>query len=190
MVRSFQRGRDVRPEVLARVLDAARRAPSAGKTQALELLVLTDEADRVRFWDLSFPDGNDRVLFRWRGLFDAPVIVIPVVEANAYAQRYSETDKVAAAGLDVVAGWPVPYWFVDGGMAVQNMLLTAVDEGLGALFFGLFEREAVTLHGFGVPASRRALGVLALGHPLLDEPGRSSRRPRRTLDEITHRGAW
>ena len=190
MVRSFQRGRAVEPDVLDQVLDAARRVPSAGNTQGVDLLVLDDEDDRVRFWDASFPDGNRRVLFRWQGLFDAPVIVVPVVEPGAYARRYSETDKVSTSGLDEVDGWPVPYWFVDGGMAVQNVLLAAVGAGLGALFFGLFEREAATLYAFGVPASHRALGAIALGHPAPDAPGRSAGRPRRPLADVVHRGSW
>ncbi|MEA3019833.1 MAG: hypothetical protein QOI47_1357 [Actinomycetota bacterium] len=189
MARSFEPGRAVHPDVVDRVLDAGRRAPSAGKTQALELLVLTDDADRARFWHLSFPDSDARAAFRWQGLFDAPVLVVPVVEADAYTLRYSELDK-APSTRGRVDGWPVPYWWVDGGMAVQNMLLTAVDEGLGALFFGLFEREAATLHAFGVPAGRRALGVVALGHPRPTDPGRSERRPRRSLGEIAHRGTW
>lgn len=184
MVRRFEPGRDVVPDVLTRVLAAATRAPSAGNTQAVELLVLEDEADRVRFWDVSFPDGSARVLFRWQGLFDAPVIVVPVVEAGRYKRRYAEADKATRTD------WPVPYWWVDGGMAVENLLLSAVDEGLGALFFGLFEREAATLHAFGVPASRSALGVVALGHPLPDEPGRSAGRPRRGVADVVHRGSW
>jgi nitroreductase len=193
MVRAFERGRDVAPDVVDRVLDAGRRAPSAGKTQALELLVLTDDVDRARFWDVSFPDADARAAFGWQGLFDAPVLVVPVVEAGAYARRYAEPDKAASRLGDVhgdVDAWPVPYWWVDGGMAVQSMLLVAVDEGLGAVFFGLFDREVATLQAFGVPADRRALGVVALGHPAPSEPGRSERRIRRSLGEIAHRGTW
>jgi nitroreductase len=75
-------------------------------------------------------------------------------------------------------------------MAVQNLLLAAVDEGLGALLFGVFEHERAVLAAFGVPEGRRALGVIALGHPAPDEPGASARRPRRSLAEVTHRGRW
>jgi nitroreductase len=65
-----------------------------------------------------------------------------------------------------------------------------VDDGLGALLFGLFAHEAAVLAAFGVPAGRRALGTVALGHPAPDEPGRSADRPRRPLADIVHRGRW
>ena len=36
----------------------------------------------------------------------------------------------------------------------------------------------------GIPEGWRALGTIALGHPAPDEPGRSAKRPRRTVDEV------
>lgn len=188
MVRAF-RPDAVEPDVLGRVLDAARRAPSAGFTQGLDLLVLQGLEQSGRCWDLTFPDAAARAAFRWQGLFAAPVLVIPVVDPAAYADRYGESDK-AASGLDGVGAWSVPYWWVDGGAAVENLLLATVDEGLGALFFGLFEHERDVLDAFGVPDGRRALGAVAVGHPAPDEPGRSSTRPRRPLDDVVHRGRW
>jgi nitroreductase len=185
MVRGF-RPEAVDPDALSRVLDLARRAPSAGNVQGVDLVVLTGPEETERYWAITLPDRSG---FRWQGLLDAPVLVIPVVSASAYAARYSEPDK-AAAGLGEVDAWPVPYWWVDGGMAVQNLLLGCVDEGLGACFFGLFGHERAVLDAFGVPDDRRALGVVALGHPAADEPGRSAARPRRPLDEVVHRGRW
>jgi nitroreductase len=183
MVRAFER-RPIDPAVLDRVLDAARRAPSAGNSQGLELLVIDDPE---AYWAMTFP--GDRAGFRWQGLFDAPVLIVPVVDPEAYARRYAEPDKVAT-GLGHVDAWSVPYWWVDGGMGVQNLLLAAVDAGLGALLFGLFEHEPAVLAAYGVPAGHRALGVVALGHPAPDEPGRSAARPRRPAEEAVHRGRW
>lgn len=183
MVRAFER-RAIDADVLDRVLDAARRVPSAGNSQGVDLLVI-DEPER--YWSMTF--AGDRSGFRWQGLFDAPILVVPVVDPEAYTRRYSEPDK-AATGLGDVDAWIVPYWWVDGGMAVQNLLLAAVDEGLGALLFGIFEHEPAVLAAFGVPPGRRALGVVALGHPRPDEPGQSASRRRRTLEETVHRGSW
>ena len=188
MVRAY-RADPVDPAELERVLDAARRAPSAGSAQPLDLLVLEGRAQTERYWALTFPDPAARAGFRWQGLFAAPVLVVPVVDPGAYASRYGEPDK-AATGLGELDAWPVPYWWVDGGAAVENLLLAAVDEGLGALLFGLFASEAAVLASFGVPPGRRALGTVALGHPAPDEPGRSSTRPRRPLAEVVHRGRW
>jgi nitroreductase len=122
-------------------------------------------------------------------MFDAPVVVVPLIEPEAYARRYSMPDK-AGTGLDSLDAWPAPYWWIDGGAAVMNMLLAAVDEGLGALFFGLFVHEDEILRAFGVPDGHRALGAITIGHPVPDTPGVSSGRRRRTLAEVTHRGRW
>jgi len=188
MVRAYDR-RPVEPEVLDRVLDAARWAPSAGNSQPVDLLVLTEADDLARFWDLSFPIADTRAEFRWQRLFDAPVVVIPLVEPGAYTRRYSQPDKIAA-GLDSLDAWPAPYWWIDGGAAVQNLLTAAYAEGLGSLLFGLFVHGPEILRAFGVPDGREALGAISMGHPLPEEPGRSSALPKRTLDEITHRGRW
>jgi nitroreductase len=185
MVRNFT-AEAVDEAVLARVLDAARRAPAAGNTQALDLVVLTGAEETARYWSITRPDPSG---FRWPGLLAAPVLVIPVVSAAAYAERYAEDDK-RAAGLGAVDAWPVPYWWVDGGMAVENLLLAGVAEGLGACFFGQFGHEPAVLAALGVPEGRRALGTVALGHPADDEPGRSAGRPRRAATDVVHRGRW
>lgn len=194
MVRAFD-GRPVAPEVLDRVLDAARRGPSAGFTQGLDLLVLNGAGQTERYWDLAFPDLDARARFRWQGLFAAPVLVVMLTSPAAYAERYAEADKAEAdksvgAGLGSgPAAWSVPWWWVDGGMAAMLALLAATDEGLGALLFTLEHADTV-LPGFGVPSDRQGLATIALGHPAPDRPGRSARRPRRPSHDVVHRGQW
>ena len=180
MVRNFT-PEPVADDALARVLAAGLRAPSAGNSQGLDLLVIDEPA---RYWAITLSDPS---AFRWQGLLRAPVLVVPVVDPAAYGARYAESDK-AATGLGSVDAWSVPYWWVDGGMAVENLLLACVAEGLGACFFGLFDHERAVLDAFGVPGDRRALGTVALGHPAPDEPGRSASRPRRS--DAVHRGRW
>jgi nitroreductase len=189
MVRAFQPGRPVAADALERILDAGRRAPSAGHAQGLDLVVLTGAAETGSYWARTFPEPGRRARFAWPGLFDAPVLVVPVVSVAAYTARYGEADK-AALGLGSEAAWGVPYWWVDGGMAVALLLLAALDEGLGACFFGLFDHEAAVLADLGVPPGRRALGTVAVGHPAPDRPGASATRPRRPLEEVVHRGRW
>jgi nitroreductase len=187
MVRNFA-PQPVDPDVLDRLLDLARRAPSAGNTQGCEFVVLEGPDETARFWDVTFP-AERRRSFRWPGLFGAPVIVVPVVSRALYLDRYREPDK-AAAGLGDPTRWPVPYWFIDGGMATMTLLHAAVDAGLGALFFGIFAHEDALLSALGVPDEWRALGAVAIGHPRDDEPGRSATRGRRPLEQVVHRGGW
>jgi nitroreductase len=187
MVRAFAR-QPVSRQLVDELLDLARRAPSAGNTQPWHFVVL--EGDQTaRLWDVTLPAPR-RESFAWSGLLDAPVLVVPVVDPAAYAARYAEDDKRLTGLGEGPAAWPVPYWWVDGGMAVHGLLLAAVDAGLGALFYSLFDREAAVLAALGVPEGYRALGSVALGWPAPDEPGRSAGRPRPPLDDVVHRGGW
>ncbi len=188
MVRAFT-DVPVDATVVDGLIDLARRAPSAGNTQGLAWVVLGGPAETARYWDVALPPHR-RAGFRWPGLLDAPVLAVALVRPGAWVERYGEPDK-AATGLGAGAdSWPVPYWWIDGGMAVEHLLLGAVDAGLGACFFGLFDHEAAVLEALGVPPGWRALGTVALGHPGPDEPGSSARRPRTELAEVVHRGRW
>jgi nitroreductase len=78
----------------------------------------------------------------------------------------------------------VPYWWVDAGTVIQNLLLLAVDDGLGACLFGLFDHEPAVADEFGLDPGLRLVATVALGRPLPDQPGRSAKRPRPPLDEV------
>ena len=186
MVRAFD-ARPVDPEVLERVLDTARRAPSAGNAQGWVFVVLEGE-DTRKFWDVTLPEER-RETFRWQHLLDAPVVILPLASREAYLTRYSEPDKIST-GLADPTRWPVPYWQIDTAFATMLLLLAVEDEGLGALFFGVFRNGEKLLAHLDVPGGYELIGAVALGHPLDDEPGRSGERPRRSLEEIVHRGGW
>lgn len=188
MVRAFTAD-PVAPDVLDRLCDQARRAPSAGNAQGVDLLVLAGPAEVGAYWDVTLPESR-RAGFRWPGLVTAPALVLVITDPDAYVDRYSEADKAATGLGEGTGAWPVPYWWVDAGAAVEHLLLGAVDAGLGACLFGVFEHEAAVRSAFGVPDDRRIVGTIALGHPASDEPGRSANRPRRPLDEVVHRGRW
>lgn len=192
MVREFDPGRPVPPEVLARVLDHARRGPSAGFSQGTDLLVLTRPEDRDRWWAATVP-GRQEPGFtpdRWlRGVSTAPCLVVLLASPGAYLARYAEPDK-GRTDPDPSA-WPVPWWDVDTGMAALLALLTAVDEGLGALLFGVpGDRRDQVRTAFGIPPDRRPVGVVALGYAVPRPPGGSSRRRRRPLSEVVHDGRF
>jgi nitroreductase len=186
MVRAFT-AEPVDDHLVDELLDTARRAPSAGNTQPWELLVLTGGGVQ-RYWQTTL--GERRVSFSWQGLLRAPVLVIPYVRPDAYAERYAEPDKVSTGLGSGPGAWPVPYWWVDGGALVQNLLLAVTSAGLGACFFGQFEHEDPVRRAFSVPPDRRALGTVALGHAAPDAPGASTHRPRRPLGSVVHRGGW
>jgi nitroreductase len=187
MVRAFLPDA-IPPEVLARVLQPAARAPSAGNAQAVSLVVLHGGRERD-YWDTTLPPPR-RKGFPWPGLLDAPALVVVVVDPDAYLDRYGEPDK-RATGLGAAGeAWPQPMWFVDAGMAVHALLLAAVDEGLGACFFGVFDHEAAVRALLGAPERVRVAGTVALGRAdaTRDRPSRSAARPRR--DDVVRFGRF
>jgi nitroreductase len=190
MTRAFT-SEPVPADLLDGILRSALRAPSAGNTQGVDLLVLHGADETARYWDVTLPAPR-RESFRWQGLLEAPVLVVVYADAAAYVARYGSPDKAASGLGDGARHWPVPYWTVDAGFAAMALQLAAIDAGLGVLFFGLFDNAPAVAAAFGVPPDRQAIGAVAMGWPDRgrDEPGRSARRPRRPLDEVVHRGRW
>jgi nitroreductase len=87
--------------------------------------------------------------------------------------------------------WPVPYWFVDGGLAAMVMLLAASDAGVGACFVGNFRGEPELRAVLGVPDDRRYIGAVLIGEPGgIDPPSPSLARGRRLVPDVVHRGRW
>lgn len=165
------------------LLDRARRAPSAGNSQAVGFVVLDEPRLTARYWNLTLPPPR-RSSFRWQGLLDAPVLVLVTTNPELYLQRYREPDK-AGTGLGAGAdAWPVPYWWVDAGAVVQNLLLLVVDRGWGACLFGPFDDEPAIRTEFGIADGTRLVATIAIGRALPDHPGRSAERGRRSLDEV------
>jgi nitroreductase len=182
MVRNFE-DRPLAPDVVERLLANARRGPSAGFTQGFELLVLEGREQTGGYWDVSLPP-DERAGFGWPGLLRAPLIIVAFADEQAYRDRYAEPDKAARG-----ATFEVPWWLVDTAFASLLVLLSAVDAGLGALFFGVFKPDAVRA-AFGVPERYTPLGAIAIGYPAPDEASPSLRRGRRPLADVIHRGQW
>ncbi|MFB9237115.1 nitroreductase family protein [Plantactinospora siamensis] len=188
MVRNYDPDRPVPAEVVERLLDHAVRAPSAGFAQGWGFLVLDSPADLDRFWSVTTPGGVAEN--RWlTGMRRAPLIVVPHANKSAYLDRYAEPDKGWADRDE--RRWPVPYWQIDTGFAALLMLLTAVDEGLGACFFGIPpERLDPFREAFEVPDRYLPIGALTIGYRAPDHRSPSLRRGRRPVAEVVHRGRW
>lgn len=188
MVRNYDPDRPVPPEIRERLLEHAVRAPSAGFSQGWGFLVLEEQADRDRFWAAATPQTG--VWGQWlTNMRRAPLIIVPHSNKSSYLDRYAEQDKGWTDRDE--ARWPVPYWDIDAGFASLLMLLTAVDEGLGACFFGIPpERTSAYRAEFGVPAEFSPIGAITVGYRAPDHRSGSLRRGRRPLTEVVHRGRW
>jgi nitroreductase len=188
MVRAYDPDRRVPAELRERLLENALHAPSAGFTQGWAFLVLESAEDRDRFWSATTdPEGADDPWLA--GMRSAPLIIAAFSNRSAYLDRYAEPDK-GWTDRDQ-ARWPVPYWHIDTGFAALLMLLTAVDVGLAACFFGVPpEHRDDVRAAFGVPDEYSCVGIVTVGYGAPDRRSPSLRRGRRTVGEVVHRGTW
>ena len=187
MVRSFE-DRPVDHAVVERMLANAQRAPSAGFSQGWGFLVLEGKDEARRYWDALWPLPR-RGEFGWPDMFNAPVLIVCLSNKSEYLDRYAKPDKGWTDRDE--KRWPVPYWDIDTGMAALNILLTAVDAGLGAVFFGVSD-QAKLRATFGIPGEYTAIGTIAIGHPRRTDRQSPSIKNvgRRSASDVVHRGAW
>jgi nitroreductase len=188
MVRNYDPDRPVPAELVEKLLGYAVHAPSAGFSQGWEFLLIDTPSDVERFWAVTTPE--DALPTGWmEGMSRAPVIVVPHSHRDAYLDRYAQPDKGWTDRDE--ARWPVPYWHIDTGMASLLVLLGAVDEGLGACFFGITpDRMAAYRAEFGVPDEYTPIGAMTIGYRAQDKKSPSLKRGRREARTVTHRGNW
>lgn len=183
MVRNY-RTDAVDPAALERMLDVARRGPSAGFAQGVHFVVVTGD-ERGSLAELCdepayAAHGFDRWLSR------APVHIVLCVSRGDYDARYAAADKSRSRGP---ADWPVPFWWVDAGAALMLLLLAAVDEGLAAGLLAVDDTPA--LRGLlDLPDDVAPVGLVTVGHAATDRRSGSLARGRRPLDRVVHRGRW
>jgi nitroreductase len=188
MVRLYDPDRPVPAEVIKTALRNAIRAPSAGFSQGWDFLVLATAQERDAYWSAT-TDPDDEPDSWLAGIRTAPTLILCLSDEGTYLRRYAESDK-GWTDMDE-ARWPVRYWDIDTGMAALMILLTAVDEGLGACFFGTPpEVHQDVFEAFGIPFDRSLIGVVSLGYPMPHPKSGSLRRGLRGLDQVAHYGRF
>jgi nitroreductase len=185
MVRNYT-GEPVDRAILERVASAALRAPSAGNSQGIAVVVVTDSAKRASIARLA---GEESYVARgfdpW--ISRAPSHLVIAVSEKIYRDRYSEPDKLGPDGKPIE--WPVPYWWVDAGAAMMAVLLAAVDQGLAAGFLGVHSTPDLA-RLVGLPDHFSPIGVVTVGHPAPDRRSSSLDRPKRGRNEVIHWEIW
>ena len=185
MVRNFA-DTPVSPEIIERIVDLTRHAPSAGFTQGQSFIIVTQPDMRKAIADTCeegeyVKSGFDAFISK------APVLLIPCTSELAYHRRYQEADKVDDKGNEIV--WPVPYWFMDIGCAVMIALLATIDEGLVSAFVG--SKDLKTLRTLlSIPEEVTPVGVIAVGYRAPDRPSPSLKRGRKPDQDYIHREKW
>jgi nitroreductase len=142
-------------EVLFRILEAARLAPSGKNLQPWKFIIVRESSLREK---LARASADQRFMAR------APVTI---VACGFPDQCYAKMGRY-------MKSWPV-----DVAIAVEHLVLQAAAEGLGTCWIGAFDEEAVK-RILGVPPDVKILALTPLGYPEeIPKP-----RPRKSLDEI------
>lgn len=185
MVRSFT-PEPVPDDVIERIVALGQRAPSAGFSQGVTYVTVTNEVTRKRIGEIAGEHGYVAAGFD-PFISQAPVQIVICTSEQIYQDRYSEPDKRRAAARDPM--WPVPYWHVDAGCSLMMILLGAVNEGLGSAFVGVHDPDALRSL-LGIPEEHVPIGIVMIGHAAPDKRSGSLKRGRRSLDEVLHREKW
>ncbi len=184
-------GGEVPAEVLARLLEAAHRAPSVGLMQPWRFLRISDpqlreaayalvEAERARTAEALGERSDEFMRLKVEGIREcAELLAVALMDGrqkHVFGRRtLPEMDMASVA------------------CAIQNLWLAARAEGLGLGWVSLFEPEALAAL-LGMPAGSKPVALLCLGpvsafydQPMLVEEGWARPRP---LAELLFENRW
>jgi nitroreductase len=151
MIRKYQQDRQVSTDIINKLLRNAHRSPSAGHTQVQEFIIVIDPITKRKLCQASLGQSQ---------IENASVLIIVCSNTSRSVDRYRKR------GTEF-------YSIIDGAFASMVMLLSAVNEGIGASFVGAFEDNEVRKI-LRIPIQVRPIGIIALGYPA-EKPERFER---------------
>ena len=188
-------------DVLARLLDTARFAPSGGNRQGWRVIVVKDAVRRAALRDIYLSGWYEYLAIASAGLVPwAPVTdreaeaaatagAARFAEAGAAAPGFAEVLDTAPALLLVLADLcalaavdrDLPRYTLAGGASIYpfvwSLLLAARSEGLGGVVTTMpVRREDDVRALFGIPDTVAVASLVVLGHPA-SAPRRLTREP-------------
>lgn len=141
-VRDYEK-KDVPDDLIGQIVGAGILAPSAGNTQPWEFIVVKDKEMKRELAIASL---------RQRHVNEAPVLIVVCANLKKSEDKYRERGKKL-------------YSIQDTAAAIENMLLTVNDLGLGAVWVGSFEEDKVkTL--LNIPETVRPVAIITIGFPI------------------------
>lgn len=158
-IRSYQ-DKPVEEEKLAKILEAARLAPSAVNLQPCSYVVVTDKAVRQRL-----SQAYSRSWFA-----QAPVIIVACATPEKAWKRNDGEE----------------FWKIDAAIALQTLVLAATAEGLGTCWIGAFD-EKKAKDALDIPKNVRVVAMTPIGYPAETKPPVTERKP---LTELIHYNKW
>ena len=164
----------VEPEKLRAVLEAVQQAPSWSNKQCWKMVVVEDHQVREKISELSFVESffaayDYKSNPAQKALAQAPIVIVACADPLQSGDLRGEQ-----------------YFMADMGIATENLMLAAHDQGLGSVFVGVFDEEQLK-ELLNIPAEIRIVGLFPLGYPAGEAKGGPTRKP---LSEFVHYGKW
>jgi nitroreductase len=146
-------------DLLDKILEAARWAPSAGNCQARDFILVTDSEGKRDLCKATL--GQDFIE-------KAPLDLVVCANEERSARRYG------ARGRDL-------YCVLDAAASVQNILLAVHALGLGACWIEAFN-DAMVANVLNIPKGVRPIAIIPIGYPA-EKPWAT---PRKRLEDLVH----
>jgi len=145
MVRQYIQDKPIPQQIVDKLITNAHRAPSAGHTQVQEFIIVQDPLIKKKLGDAALNQEQ---------VYDAPLLIVVCANTSRSVGRYGKR------GIEF-------YSIIDGAFASMLILLTAVNEGIGACFVGAFLDDNVS-DILELPEYVKPIGIIALGFPAED----------------------
>ena len=152
--------RGVPDELLRRVLEAARAAPSARNAQEWRFVAVRDSGTREK---LALEAARQPFIGT------SPVLLACCAETDGRIMRCGQ-----------------PAYPIDVAIAMDHLSLAAAAEGLGTCWIGSFD-EGLVKEILGIPSALRVVQLMPLGYPA--DPAVVS-KSRLGLDALLHYERW
>ncbi len=135
--------KEVPDEIIAELLEAARRAPSAKNVQSHRYIILKAE-------DVKVMQGKDAFIQPY--VYEAPLIIVCCADPSQYPVR-SDVDEDSTN-----------YAYIDLSIAAAFMTLRATELGLGSVFVAWINRDIIK-EVFKLPENFIVPFIIPFGYP-------------------------
>lgn len=154
---------EISDEVLRKLLEAIRWAPSWANTQCWEIIVVKDQDIKEKLAAEVLPNNPAT-----KGIIEAPVLIVACGKKGkaGFKKGEAQTDK---------GDW---YMF-DLGIACQNLCLAAHSLGLGTVHVGSLNHKGIN-KVLGLPEDVESVELIPVGYPAKE----GSAPPRKELNEF------
>ena len=168
---------EIPEDVLDKLLNAMRLAPSGKNRQPWKFIVVRDKATKAKLAEAC--NGQ-----KW--IAEAPVVIVACgSEKEAAVRYYRDGQAIIGVGWDIeeeMENGAIEYEScvsIDLAIALDHLTLAAVEEGLGTCWIGALNENQVK-ELLSVPDDMRAALVMPIGYPV----SWPDARPRKPIEEI------